>query len=198
MPNHFGRTSRSQGRNISRRLEDEAIRKRRVLLSEQMRFQDKTGEFPDVSFAEQDRKSAAKTSKAKEPAKTKAGGTDAQKKAAIGQLTAKGIGEATGGSRAGNQSTAAGVATGAASGAALGFSVGGAYGAAVGGVVGGAVGALKASSSRSQAAREAQAKKEEALAGISLQKGQRINQALTNMSIAFGSTFRQNEFLGRF
>ncbi len=111
-------------------------------------------------------------------------------------LAAKGFQTAIGSS--GSQDTTTAVAGGAAEGAATGFTVGGAWGAAVGAVVGGGVGALKAKSRRKQAAREAQAKKEEALAGIAKAKGDSINRALANMSTAFGMTLRQNNFLGSF
>ena len=71
-------------------------------------------------------------------------------------------------------------------------------GAAAGAVIGGTMGAMKASAARKQQAREAEAKKFQAIAGIEKTKGLMINNALTSMATAFGNTLRQNQMIGRF
>ena len=124
-----------------------------------------------------------------------AGGGDAAKVAAVGQL-ASSISSSSGG----GGSVAGGALTGAASGAATGAALGAGNPMAIaaGAVIGGGLGIMKASSARKKAARDAEAEKHRAIAGIAQEKGMRINQALQSMSSAMGSTLRNNKQIGRF
>lgn len=116
---------------------------------------------------------------------------------AAGTALAGAIGGGGGDSSGGSTSASGGAMKGAAAGAMAGAAFG-PYGAAIGGVVGGVTGALSAKSNKKKAQAAAEAEKHQALAGIAMEKGQRVNQALNSMAQAFGSTLKQNKFLGRF
>ena len=77
--------------------------------------------------------------------------------------------------------------TGTLSGAQMGLMLSGGNpaGAAVGAVVGGTLGAIKARSARKKAQAGIEADKQEALAGIEGQKGERIQRAMQSLGTAF-------------
>lgn len=151
-------------------------------------------EGTDVDFSEAVAKKAARKAKGRQtiqPLESRTASGNSVTKAQAGASLAKTLASDQGGGSGGIASTAA-------SSAASGFAIGGPKGAIIGGVVGGTIGILKARSARKKAAREAEAKKHEALAQIEDDKATRINAALKSMAQSIGSTLRQNRQLGSF